>query len=272
MPKFETFLPVFTGFYGTLFEPDYSRVLDNYDVTSDDVTFNKESYFEAAGKMCCAFLQEELKLFLAEIRFQKVQSPRFYNYSNDEIHCEILLLKGHLVAIQQYMKENKDAWQLYLDGRYVSHPGFFSKHSHKAADWKKITSNYKDFDQDPHHLGAILEFICDNEEIDEQSMADHISDKLDIEEHMLVPHHGALLLNKVFGTEEFDIEKINFHAIDNGCHLKNEIQEIADCILQRDLEYLDFDPLQRAQEIFELVKNLFITPKESENNLKLHLE
>lgn len=272
----ETFLPVFPGFYGTIFEPDFTRLLDDYNVNWEDVKFDFEAYKNAFGKFACEFLQEQLKEYVTTIEFESVYSPHYYNFSNDSINCKITLTKSNCKKIAKVIKLFKSEWSKYLKDKFTSCKGFISFHSNKASEWKINTSNYTDFSGNEHWLGEVLEFICkDVEFIGEEDLQNFIEEyykrreKLDAS--VIIPNYGQLFLDKLFGVKEFRISMVNFDALFDGQTMRNDITDILNCRIEDDFEYLDFDYKVRSAEIKEITANYFLSPAEAANNYKLDI-
>lgn len=176
--KFETFLPLFTGFYETNFEPDESNEIESVNdireieglnpIAFDQFQFDYSDYSLEISKRCTSFLNDELtKLgFVTAINFQKLVSPKEYNFSNDSINVEIELSKKNIKAINAFLKANIDEFEYFLKQTYTSCSGFISFHSTTPKEWfpNEWIENPK------HKLGAILGFICIMNEITEDDL------------------------------------------------------------------------------------------------------
>lgn len=80
MTTIETGLPVFPGFYNTIFEANvedelYSQNSDRDPslpkLEWDDLEFDYDYYEREVVKQCCSFMQDSLAEFVTEIRFQR---------------------------------------------------------------------------------------------------------------------------------------------------------------------------------------------------------
>lgn len=162
-----TFLPIFPGFYNTLYdlqEIDDDTLHNNpadvdqavKDLIQDNVwdSYDNEAYQNDTAKNACSCLEAVLLDILPDvvksIKFETVQSPKYYNFSNDSIDCKIdvdfnALLKAFIKAERsgEFLKE-----------RYTSYDGFLSSYPNKMADW--IADAYED---QSHTVGAMLEFF-----------------------------------------------------------------------------------------------------------------
>jgi len=170
MTKFNTYLPVFQGFYGTIFEADNEESeIDDINqqrdekglkpITYDECTWDYEDYNLNVSKECTNAIESKLQEILGGkviITFQELRSPKYYNFSNDAIDVEINLNKAAYETILQILADNKETFFNHIRERYTSCSGFFSSHSNDANEWIKSLKNKKDLE---HKLGAVLEFI-----------------------------------------------------------------------------------------------------------------
>jgi len=174
--KVNTFLPVFPGFYNTIFEPDEESELHYINderqskglepLNSCEVEFNYEDYRQAVCEQACNYIEQELKHVVKAIKFEELNSPKYYNYSNDSIHCEIEI---YVEKIKKYIIEYQDDFKTYLKRNYTPQSGFIPYHSNSPMDW------YNNI-EDQHKCGAILDFICENEEVTQYEMYENCFD------------------------------------------------------------------------------------------------
>lgn len=181
MKTIETFLPVFPGFYGTIFEADTESELYSQnqerdsslpEIEYDDLDFDNKEYENEVVKQCTSFIEDQLKPMglVTAIRFQSINSPREYNFANDSGNIEIDLTNKNIKAIKDYLKANADAYAKYLKGTYTSCDGFWSHYGNSIEEWSDYTDGFKVWDNHAHHLGSVLQFICWNEDITDESM------------------------------------------------------------------------------------------------------
>jgi hypothetical protein len=196
MFKTNTWLPVFSGFYGTIFQPDYDYItedlkeLQNADscyssskTESELATYiknhnsaeiqgiiekfiynesydylNNERYETAVCKKACSAIKDLLieHELVTNLKYQKIVSPKYYNFSNDSINISITLTNKNIENIKKIIKENYYEWTDYLKDTYTSRPGFASWHDNfpESEEWNIETAL-----QDEHNTGSILEFI-----------------------------------------------------------------------------------------------------------------
>lgn len=186
--KVVTWLPVFSGFYGTIWETDGAEEneLDEInrqrqqagkpEISWDDVVWSFKEYREGVVEGITRYIEHDLKKMglVSAVVFQELRSPREYNFTNDSINVEIKLTKKNAVKIGEYLNANKTAFEKYLRDRYTSYSGFFSSYSNDVYSW------LGDLDgalTHQHKLGAILDFILLNENVDdyEQEIYEHLS-------------------------------------------------------------------------------------------------
>jgi len=106
---FETYLPVFRGFYNTIFEPDFDQILIDNNVQFEDIQFDNTAYENKVAKLLCEYLAKRFgeEGLVHSIEFEGVYSPKYYNYSNDSINCKIHLSKSNLKELKRLMKEQR---------------------------------------------------------------------------------------------------------------------------------------------------------------------
>ena len=176
----ETYLPVFPGFYSTLFELDT-------DVSNGELDYLKETYFfepsrwnffiddyidnsayeTKVAKLACEFISEQLAEYTEKIEFENIQSPREYNFTNDSINCTIT---PKIETIKQYIYANKYAFETYLFENFKSRDGFSSFYAYDFNSWIEYTNDFTYYSDKTVYLGSILQFICDNENITHENM------------------------------------------------------------------------------------------------------
>lgn len=159
---FETFCPLFPGFYGTHFEYNSEDVdIESYNeeyktnLKYDDFEWDYKEYHERVAKAFVNRLQSELSHFLPiRILFQRIHSPREYNFENDSIYVTITLDLDKLIRL---IKKRSDSAMLYFLERYSSRSGFISFHSKYLSDWL----NKKYILENPgHRVGALLDCLA----------------------------------------------------------------------------------------------------------------
>ena len=182
--KIKTWLPVFPGFYNTIFEPNNEDVeIDEINrlrldqglpkITYDECEWNYKEYFEEVSTQCVCIIENELRQMgmVISIKFEELRSPQFYNYSNDAINIEVELSDKNIDVIKTYIYANINPFSVYIKDEYTSRSGFYSRYSNDVRDWVG-----KENLEHEHKLGSILQFILFNEEFDDMSLFDLITD------------------------------------------------------------------------------------------------
>ena len=171
--KVQTFLPVFNGFYNSLFENildnatefaiyDYNEQ-NNTNLVYDDFNFNFDSIMQGICKDAVLKIGEKLNEIgiNCTINFDTLISPRECNFSNDSINIDINFKKFSKVI--EILEQNCDLFTQYIKENYTSRDGFISSFSSYASDW--IKDLREDAENEAHKVGAVLDFIL--QEIEE---------------------------------------------------------------------------------------------------------
>jgi len=160
--KYETFCPLFPGFYNTVFQYNgeesdiqYYNEKNGTDLDYDDFEWDYKDYENRVGKAFCARLETELKQFLPiKIEFQCIHNPREYNFTNDSINISVSLSLSKLLKL---IKNKSSEAANYFKSEYTSRSGFISSHSNDLNDW--LNKEYI-LERPEHRIGALLECLC----------------------------------------------------------------------------------------------------------------
>lgn len=167
--KIQSFLPVFPGFYETIFEPDLTPHIDD-GKTSDNYEWDYSEYWPRVASACCGFIERELatgkygnspKLEM-EVEFKGVGSPKEYNFTNDTINVEYTLSETIYKAIINYLRENDKEFREFIKEHCTSCEGFESYYSNNHYSWYIMLEDEQELMQ---VFGTVLNFICENENI-----------------------------------------------------------------------------------------------------------
>jgi len=165
---FETVLPIFTGFYESIFEDftEYGGLyrelennteltieqIENIEKTIDELDTQKD--METTAEMIVdAFAKcEEFKRdFIKGWKFENLKSPKFYNYSTDEIYCKVTV---DIDEMKKYYDEvrTSEEFDKFLKDTFTSCDGFtsFFSNSPDGEEWQEI---------DNENIHYILDFI-----------------------------------------------------------------------------------------------------------------
>lgn len=168
--KIKSFLPLFSGFYETVWDVDSildsaiieineTRTSNNlYELEMDDDIIDDFDYEEYKNQVINHIASELVNniSYIKDINIEKVNSPRYYNYSNDSADVEITIdteeLKEEIYKLYDDVKEA-------IKSSYTSRDGFLSSYSNNITDWEEDTNGFTDFSINEHFLGAILDII-----------------------------------------------------------------------------------------------------------------
>ena len=181
----KTWLPVFPGFYNTLFEPNLEYEIDamrENDEIPNGVTDNQlydcwdnGSYERAVVKNICRELPRHFPKDsgISECVFEEIRSPREYNFTNDSADVTFVVNADKFYPwIKGYLVEHSKEWTKHLRQHYQSRDGFCSSYTYDPEDWAAsldvIFEDVPDTGSIPHvHLiGRVLEFYLLNENDD----------------------------------------------------------------------------------------------------------
>ena len=188
--KIETWLPVFSGFYGTRWEFDESNFLDEHNLTYDDIEVDYLSYRNDVVEKVAQDIESVLVRLgiVKSIEVERIVSPKEYNFHNDSVD---IVADVYTDNIRKYIYPNREEFGHYLNERYTSRDGFISSYSNSFDEWEFETNGFKTLDIDGHRLGAILQFICELEDITEDS----IEIDMDMDSYITTMHTSIDNLN-----------------------------------------------------------------------------
>lgn len=182
-----TWLPVFPGFYGTIFDDDsivdseieyieeqvkpeeLAACMIKNMYHSNAITMFYKEYQDSIAKQCVSIIWNNLRNlhYVENIEFEEISSPKFYNFINDSINVKVTFSPENIRNIKNLIDKNPEEWKKYLKENYSSYDGFMSHHSNRAEseEWNIETAL-----ADRHNAGAVLQFICDNENITDETL------------------------------------------------------------------------------------------------------
>ena len=184
----DTWLPVFPGFYNTLFdisEQEYRWVesLREQQLVPDDwrLDFDYAAFTKAVSEQACKWVAREFKTDLSKfgivsVEFQSLHSPREYNFTNDTINVRVTIdTEAFAKAFGEYLAEDGtlEVFRKYLVRHYQSRSGFSSFYPFTVEGWAEATTNWSfsssvelpdELSNGCHSLGRLMEFILEREE------------------------------------------------------------------------------------------------------------
>lgn len=160
--NYETFCPLFPGFYGTVFEyQNEGEDIDSYneenktDLKWEDFDFDYRDYESRISNAFVNRLETELNQFLPiTLTYQSICSPKEYNFANDSINIVAKLDLKQLIGL---IKERKEQATQYFKDKYTSCSGFISFHSPNIENW--LNAAYI-LEKPAHRIGALLDCLC----------------------------------------------------------------------------------------------------------------
>ena len=174
LQKIETYLPIFSGFYNTIWQYDDESAIyfinqereekNLNNITWEHLEIDYPQYEEDIVKGLCDIIQDKLSDYVEKIELQKIQSPKEYNFKNDSVDVIII---PKIENIQKFIYDNKKKFKEYLKNRYTSYDGFISHYDNDMESWEADTNNFTNWDVNGHYLGSILDFISNMLEIKE---------------------------------------------------------------------------------------------------------
>ncbi len=106
--KVKTYLPLFSGFYDSHWDDPCFDGEEEYFTLPEGMYFEEfidwNAYHNHIAKEMCNEVESLLSDFVSSIEFEKISSPRYYNFENDAIHCEIDFNEE---KVMNYLNENK---------------------------------------------------------------------------------------------------------------------------------------------------------------------
>lgn len=137
----ETTVPLFDGFYNSVYEFEEERILEGTNLKYDELLIDYEGYVNAIGKEYTAQICDLLKEheYISNYEYEKVVSPKYYNYSTDSIYCKIEFSMYNIAKIKNWLKENWKVFEKTIKEKFTSCSGFHSFYSNSADIW------YRDF-------------------------------------------------------------------------------------------------------------------------------
>lgn len=174
LQKIETWLPIFSGFYNTIWEYDYRQAIDDINqeresknlckIEYDNLKIDYSNYEFEIVLQLIEIIKNELSDYIENIEFQSIQSPKYYNFKNDSVD---ILVIPKIENIKKFIYDNKEKFKEYLKNKYTGCDGYIPYYSNSFDDWENNTNNFTNWDVNGHYLGSILQFIAEILEIKE---------------------------------------------------------------------------------------------------------
>jgi len=177
--KFETYLPIFSGFNYTQWEFDYDYIEDFIkqerrekglfsEIDFNDIKINHNQYEEDIALSLCEVLPSFFEGIIEGVEFECIVK------GNVDVSIDINPEK-----ISSFIYDNKELFCKFLKDRYTSYDGFISHYSNDFEIWESETKKFKDFSVNGHYLGSILDFIGHVLKVDNYSLFECIYERID---------------------------------------------------------------------------------------------
>ena len=180
----DTWLPLFKGFYNTMWDGDaeLTEYCNEYNVDSDDVEVDWHRFRRDVATTLVEKMQDDLISmgFIESMTFEKVSSPKYYNFENDSIYVTIV---PKVEAIKTYIHQYMSEFDAYVKEKYTSRDGFTSFHPNTAFEWGLKTDNFNVLDNDGHILGCLLDFIMTNDGHDDDEYLSRVNMNMHFDEY-----------------------------------------------------------------------------------------
>ena len=171
----ESTLPLFNGFYNTIFEADEESSIED-GKTWDDYEWDYVDYHNRVAESCVNGIGEQLSNLGIKVVFQKIVSPKFYNFDNDRINVAFNLDTDTFDKLHKFLLDNIEDFKDYLKEHYTSYDGFRSFHSNEPLDWFKALES-KSQKLLEHKLSGILNFYLECEEFTTNDLYEYVSNE-----------------------------------------------------------------------------------------------
>jgi len=196
--KFNTWLPIFPGFYGTIFGDedctDEQQALESHleylGITSGadelvtalcgagnayevDYKALEAAYVkELTEAVSYALLGSLPESGLEGLEFQEVRSPREYNFANDAGNIGVLVSDEALFTqvLISFIADNRVAFDEHIKSHYTSGPGFMSSYSNDPDQWVYELAVGEILKDPDHKLGRLLEFVLEVAEYNDYAL------------------------------------------------------------------------------------------------------
>lgn len=177
---FEGNCPLFSGFYETYFQADFDSHLEQesyyfgVDIIWDYINFDNKTYMADIGKMYVDKIKDTLveNGFINNLTFNRVESPREYNFYNDTIDVTFEIKPENYLNIVKWCRDNRELFCDEIKEKCTNRSGFISFYSADGNVWIDQLEN-DSFERDEAQIPTILSIILNDglfEETDEEIM------------------------------------------------------------------------------------------------------
>lgn len=170
MNRFSLEIALFPGFYGSIFDADdnlyyeiqeeveYYREERNIEIDPDKFDFDYKAYMHDVGVLYTDYffnLYAKKISFIKSIEFDSIDSPREYNFRNDELYAFFEFTDNWKDSMRDWMIENKTWLADIIRKNWSSRDGFISFISNDVDDWfTEIFVN-----EDTRYIGTMIYYM-----------------------------------------------------------------------------------------------------------------
>lgn len=155
----------FLGFYESIHDQGLDRALDSLcdddrgEVISEELRsrlFDLVDWKEAHKNYAMEYAKSFAHNFNLDLKFESLQSPKYYNYSTDRVFITISLKEVKRI----YKLVNKTMLRSYIVGNFSSYSGFCSSYPSNLDDWSKDLKTW-----DHNEIGTLLAVYAKQESL-----------------------------------------------------------------------------------------------------------
>lgn len=157
----KTFLPLFSGFYNTIWDFETTDFENENDCIFDELVIDYNKYNNDVVLGICDFVKNNCE-FITTVELEGIKSPKEYNFYNNSANVTIDI---DLVGFKKFIYANVETFETYFKNHYTSYDGFMSRYENTFEGWKVDTNDFLDLDG--HFLGALLDCYFEIKEITE---------------------------------------------------------------------------------------------------------
>jgi hypothetical protein len=174
------YLPIFKGFYGSNAEEIFYYRNKKSEFKEKDFDYYK--YQDKLAREYVRLINESLEencMLDVKFEFEKIESPRFYNFSNDEIQTKTIFDEK---TILNYVNNNFLKFDEYCKENFTSFDGFLSFYPNNANEFLKLLDTDKREAILNHIICFAVENLIDKDEIESEILDFCYEVELELEE------------------------------------------------------------------------------------------
>lgn len=188
--KTTSLLPLFTGFYESIFDPansiyeqEYEYLTTKEGMTDEEVTarlreWNYRAAYIAISKDIAEGFAElmhdhfpELEL---KVSFVELISPIEYNFETDKIVVDLEFKTDELLKL---VLKHECGLQDFIEAQFTPRSGFQPYYSNKLQDWKDDIKALEELDT--VQIWTLFSALCEAEGLDDETLYDQVQDRID---------------------------------------------------------------------------------------------